>query len=137
MAGNFHQTIAIGTVGRLDDLRYTQSGTAVLGFSLAVNEYWNDNQTNERREKTTWYKCNAWQNTAETLNKYLSVGDNIMLTGNVSASAYTDNEGNPRASLELRVDKFQLLGRRGESDNTGDGESYDPVSNKIVDDIPF
>lgn len=136
MPGNFQQTIVVGTVGTVQDLRYTQNGTAVQGFSVAVNEYWNDQQTNERREKTTWYSASAWGSRAETLNKYLQVGGNIMLTGTVSARAYTNNNGDPAASLDLKVDTFQLLGNRGGSEGgqSADNETEQPAE---LDDIPF
>ena len=142
MPGNFHQTIVIGTVGTKQDLRYTSDGTAVQGFSIAVNEYWNDRQTNERREKTTWYSASGWGRTAETLSKYVQVGTNIMVTGTVSARAYTGNDGSARASLDIRIDNFQLLGSRG--DNAGGG-NYDDEGNyggnqgnpQELDDIPF
>lgn len=140
MPGNFHQTIVIGTVGTKQDLRYTSDGTAVQGFSIAVNEYWNDRQTNERREKTTWYSASGWGRTAETLAKYVQVGTNIMITGTVSARPYTGGDGSPRASLDIRIDNFQLLGSRG--DNAGGG-NYDDDNNysnnqpQDLDDIPF
>lgn len=141
MPGNFHQTIVIGTVGREPEMRYTQDGTAVTGFSIAVNEYWNDRQTNERREKTTWYSASCWGKLAEIANNYVKKGTNIMLTGTVSARAYTGNDGQPRASLDLRVQNFQLLGSRGDSqgDDSG-GQQYDnnyDAPPQDLDDIPF
>ena len=139
MPGNFHQTIVIGTVGTKQDMRYTSDGTAIQGFSIAVNEYWTDRQTNERRERTTWYSATGWGRTAETLNKYVNVGTNIMVTGTVSARPYTGNDGQPRASLDIRVDNFQLLGSRNDNASGDGGSDYDnnqaPPQN--VDDIPF
>lgn len=136
MAGNFHQTIVIGTVGTKQDLRYTADGTAVQGFSIAVNEYWNDRQTNEKREKTTWYSASGWGKTAESLAKYVQVGMNIMITGTVSARAYTSNDGSPRASLDIRIDNFQLLGSRGDNNSQQDNEQYEGAG-QDTEDIPF
>lgn len=126
MAGSYHQTIVLGTVGSDAEMRYLQSGSPVTNFSVAVNEYWIDQSTDERREKTTWYRCNAWGRQAEIAHEYVRKGMQIMVVGNVSASAYTDNEGNPRASLELKVLNMQFVGNRGESEQRNtepDGDS--------------
>lgn len=142
MPGNFHQTIVVGTVGRDPEMRYLQDGTPVTSFSIAVNEYWTDRQSNERREKTTWYSANCWGKLAEVTNNYVKKGTNIMLVGTVSARAYTGNDGQPRASLDLRVQNFQLLGSRGDggSGDSSSGGHYDEGYNpppQDLDDIPF
>lgn len=114
MPGNYHYTFVVGSVGRDPELR--QAGNSqVASFSVAVTESWNDRQSGEKRERTTWYSCSAWGNLAEIVAQYVKKGDNIMLTGTVSARAYTGNDGQPRASLDLRVDDMQLLGSRRDS----------------------
>lgn len=98
-------------------------------------KYWNDRQTNEKREKTTWYSASGWGKTAESLAKYVQVGMNIMITGTVSARAYTGNDGSPRASLDIRIDNFQLLGSRGDNSQQ-DNEQYEGMGTD-TEDIPF
>ncbi|NDJ63360.1 MAG: single-stranded DNA-binding protein, partial [Chloroflexi bacterium] len=88
MAG-WHQTIIIGNIGRVKELKYLQSGRPVLNFTVAVTENWNDRQSNERREKTTWYQVALWGPQAETLSQYLTKGKQVMVTGTVSARGYT------------------------------------------------
>jgi len=140
MAG-YEQTIIVGNVGRDPEMRYTQSGAAVTGFSVAVTTRWTDRQSNEQREKTNWYSISCWGRLAEVANQYVRKGTQIMVIGTVTARAWTDQGGEPRASLDLRADNFQLLGRRG--DNAGDDRSgsYDTEYNapppQNIDDIPF
>lgn len=142
MAG-YEQTIIVGNVGRDPELRQTQSGASVTGFSVAVTTRWTDRQTNERREKTNWYSVSCWGRLAEVANQYVRKGTQIMVIGTVTARAWTDNNGESRASLDLRADNFQLLGSR--NDNMGDGGSggyddeYSSSSNppQNIDDIPF
>ena len=123
MAG-YHQTIIVGRVGNRDDtIRYTASGTAVFGFSVAVNERWNDRQSNERREKTTWYRVTLWRRLAESLQQYIQVGTEIMVVGTVEARAYTNNAGEAAASLDLTARDIQLLGGRGDGQGQG-GQGY-------------
>jgi single-strand DNA-binding protein len=132
MPGAFEQTIIIGNVGRCDDLRYTQSGTAVFSFSVAVSTRWKDSQTNEQREKTNWYKVSSWGSRAESLVKYIKVGMSVMVSGTVTASAYLGQDGQPRASLDLTARDVQFLTRVDSGEHAEDAQA-----NKETEDIPF
>jgi single-strand DNA-binding protein len=136
----WHQTIIVGNVGRDPELRYTQSGRAVCGFSVAVNETWTDRQSNEKREKTTWYSVSVWGPQAETVSKYLSKGRQVMVIGNVSARAYTNNAGEPAASLDLNARDVRFLsGGGGEGGSYEGGTDYeeDFAPPNDMSDIPF
>jgi single-strand DNA-binding protein len=141
MAG-YEQTIVVGNVGRDAEMRYTQSGAAVTSFSVAVTTRWTDGQTNERREKTNWYSVSCWGRQAEIANQYVRKGTQIMVIGTVSARAYTGQDGQPRSSLDLRCNSFQLLSGRDDAGGGGGGDmgrGYDEYSNapQDMDDIPF
>ena len=130
----FQQTIIIGNVGSDPEMRYTQSSVAVCSFSVAVTERWNDRTTGERHEKTNWYRVSCWRGLAETANQYVRKGMQIMIAGNVEASAYLAQDGQPRASLELTARDMQFLGSRG--DNTGNDGEQTPTARETKD-IPF
>ncbi len=142
----WHQTIAVGNLGNDPELRYLQSGTAVCSFSLAVNETWTDRQTNERREKTTWYRVSAWGSLGETCNNYLSKGRQVMVLGTVEARGYTNNAGEAAASLELRAREVRFLSGERNMEGSGGGNRqqqagpYDDdfsAPPKDPDEIPF
>lgn len=145
MAG-WHQTIIVGNVGREPEMRYTQSGTPVCSFSVAVTERWNDRQSSEKREKTTWYRVSCWRQLAETANRFVHKGMQIMVVGNVEANAYLNNAGEATASLELTARDMQFLGSRDGQGNEGGGggnagrgnydDDYGPPPSDM-NDIPF
>lgn len=114
MAG-YQYTIIIGNVGRDAELRYTPTGVAVCDFTVAVSRRWNDRTTNEQREKTTWFRVSAWRGLAETASQFVRKGMQIMVAGEIDASAFMGQDGQPRASLELTARDIQFLGRRGET----------------------
>lgn len=114
MAG-YQQTIIIGNVGRDPEMRYTQTGVAVCSFTVAVSRKWTDRNTNEQRESTVWFKVSAWRGLAETCNQYVKKGMQIMVAGDIDVSAYSAQDGTPRASLELTARDVQFLGARGEA----------------------
>lgn len=109
MPGYQHTTI-IGHVGRDPEMRYTQDGTAVCSFSVAVTRKWS--QGGERKEETTWFRVTAWRGLAETAGQYVHKGMQIMVAGRVSVSAYMKDD-EARATLELTARDMQFLGGRG------------------------
>lgn len=134
MAG-WAQTVVIGNVGKDPEMRYLQSGTPVCSFSVAVTRRWNDRQTNERKEETTWYRVSAWRQLAETANQFVRKGMQIMVVGQVKARAYLDASGQPQASLELTADNMQFLGSRDGAGVEVGGDDYGAADN--LSDIPF
>ncbi len=135
----YQYTVIVGNVGREPEMRYLQSGTPVCSFSVAVSEKWTDKQTNERKEKTQWFRVTAWRGLAETCNTYVKKGMQILVTGTVSASAYLDQSGQPAATLELTARDIQFLGSRADREGGGTGggdyEYQAPADN--IGDIPF
>ena len=117
---SWHQTIIVGNLGRDPELRYLQSGTAVCNLNVAVSESWNDRQSGERREKTTWYRVSVWGAQAETCNQYLSRGRQVLVVGTVSARGYTNNAGEAAASLDMRAQNVRFIG--GRQDDAGGGQ---------------
>ena len=112
----FHSTQVIGNLGGDPELRYLDSGTAVCNFSVAVTERWRDRQSEDNREKTTWYRVNVWGNQAEACNSYLAKGRQVFVAGTVEARGYLSGDGEVRASLDLRAREVKFLG--GAQDNS-------------------
>lgn len=133
----WHQTIIVGNLGADPDLQYLESGRAVCNFNVAVNETWTDRTTNERREKTTWYRISAWGPLGETCKQYLSKGRQVMVVGTVQARGYINNAGEAAASLDLTARDVRFLS--GGGDGGGRDESYqdDFAPPGDVNDIPF
>lgn len=134
---SYQQVIIVGNLGRDPELRYTQGGQAVCGFTVAVNESWTDRQTNERKEKTTWFRVSVWGQQGETIKQYLAKGRQVMVVGTIEGRAYMDQSGQPQATLEVRARDVRLLGSR--QDGGQQGGDYDQYSGGSgeVSDIPF
>lgn len=130
----FQQCIIIGNLGRDPEMRFTGDGTPVTDFSVAVNRRWSG-QDGEQREKTWWFRVTCWRRLAETTNQYLRKGSPVMVIGEVDASAFTGNDGQPRASLELTARDVRFLPRSGSGgpDDSGSGAAYPQEE----EDLPF
>jgi single-strand DNA-binding protein len=133
----YQYTVIVGNEGRDPELRYTPGGQAVCDFSVAVNRRWMDRNSNEQREKTTWFRVTCWGRLAETVNQYVTKGRQILVTGEVDASAWIDGENNARATLELTARDVKFLGRRDEEGGDGGYGYGGPPPSEDLQDIPF
>lgn len=105
----------IGNLGRDPELRFTQDGTPVANFSVAVSESWRS-QGGEQRERTEWFRVVAWRGLAEIANQYLRRGARVYLEGRLQTREWQDREGNDRTSTELVVRDMLMLGGRDDAD---------------------
>ena len=135
----WHQTVAVGNLGGDPELKFMQSGDAVCNFSVAVSEKWNDKRSGEQKESTTWYRVAVWGAQAEACNKYLRKGSKVLVTGTVSARAYTGNGGDAAASLDLRAFNVRFLDSAGGGGERREaaGDFPAPLSVTDVGEIPF
>ena len=95
-----HITI-MGRLTRDPELRHTQSGTAVAGFTLAVER---DFKVDTGDRETDFVDCVAWRSTAEFVSRYLSKGRMAIVDGRLQIRDWTDRDGNKRRSAEVVAD---------------------------------
>ena len=120
MAG-LNKAMLIGNLGRDPEIRYSQQGTAMVNFSVATSEQWNDRNTGEKQEKTEWHRVVAFGKPAEILEKYLSKGSKVYIEGRLQTRNY-EKDGQTHYTTEIVVREFQFLG--GRQDNQGGGSNY-------------
>lgn len=77
------------------ELRYTQSGKAVAGFTLAVNGV--------KDEDTIFLKCTAWERLAEICQECLTKGSRVTARGRLRENKWQTAEGENRKTIELNV----------------------------------
>lgn len=99
----------IGNLGR-DALKNDVNGKAVINFTVAHSEKWKDAQGNQQ-ERTIWVECAYWSEKTGVL-PYLTKGTTVYVEGTPEATAYTNKEGEAKASLRCRVAQIQLLSRK-------------------------
>lgn len=131
----YQKVVIVGNLGTDPEMRFTPSGVPVTSFNVAVNRRWKDSN-GELREKTTWFRVTAWRGLAEQCNQYLTKGRLVLVEGEIDASAWLDNEGNPRATLELTARNVRFLGRRETADVTTN-EVAESSSEFLDEDLPF
>lgn len=114
----YQQITLVGHLGNDPELKKTPQGVPVASFSLATGKSW-VGQDGQKQEKTIWFRVSVWQKQAETVAQYIKKGSKVMVVGEMEdARAFTDRDGNQRASLEVRAQTVRFLDSKGDG-NTG------------------
>lgn len=128
---------AIGHLGADATVRTLESGATVIGFSLAITEKWKDQQGNQM-ERTDWVNCSIWRQPGQStaIGQYLRKGGKVYVEGKPTARAYKTDAGEARASLELRVDRVELLSASGQQGQAAPQpqaqQAYAPVTQQAI-----
>ena len=122
------QTITIaGRVGRDAELRRTQGGDAVCGFTVAVD------YRNGRDKATNWWRVSLWGKRGEALAPYLLKGVSVTVLGEFSLGEY---EGKPQ--LNIRASEIALQGgRQGGSEPRAAAPQPAGYDDLGGDEVPF
>ena len=103
--------VLMGRLTRDPELRYTQSGTPVASFSLAVERDFGSRDGGEKQ--TDFIDIVAWRQTGEFVSKYFTKGRMAVVTGRLQIRDWQDKDGNKRRTeLRLRVRRLRLRGAR-------------------------
>lgn len=111
-----NNVVLVGRLTKDPDLRYTQSGTAVANFTLAVNRTFT-NQGGER--EADFINCVIWRKAAENLANMVGKGAQIGVTGRIQTRNYENKEGQRVFVVEVVAENFQML----ESRNKQNGQN--------------
>jgi single-strand DNA-binding protein len=97
--------IMSGRLGRDPELRTIASGKQVCEFSIAV-----DRPGKKGEEKTAdWFYITAWDALASLVDRYLTKGSKVLVTGMLRNSKYTDKSGNERTKTVVIAQNIEFL----------------------------
>lgn len=119
---------SVALTGRLTkdvDLRYTQSGTAVGSFTIAVDRQFRS--ANGNRE-TDFINCVIWTKSAENLAKFTHKGSLIGVEGHIQTRTYDNAQGNKVYVTEVVVENFALLEPRQTSQESQQRSANNPAA---------
>ena len=112
MAG-INKVILVGNLGRDPEVRVLESGTKVAQFSIATTESYKDRDGNWQ-DQTEWHNLVLWRYLAERAEQNLRKGMQIYVEGKLKTRSWTDQNQQTRYTTDIVVDKFIMLGRKGE-----------------------
>ncbi|HEC24522.1 MAG TPA: single-stranded DNA-binding protein [bacterium] len=141
--GSLNKALLIGNLGKDPELRYTPDGLAILSFSIATTEYFND-KSGSKTERTTWHNITVFGKMGQSIANYLTKGKQVFIEGKIRNSSYDDKEGIKRYKTDIVASNIVLLGAKGGGGDNGytaqkknTENDFNPADKQEDDDIPF
>ncbi len=96
----------VGNVTRDPELRFTPSGQATASFGLAVNRRWQNRQTQEWEEATSFFDVVCWREMAENVSESVTRGSRILVTGRLEQRSWETPDGDKRSRVEIIAEEL-------------------------------
>ena len=103
---NGNTVTLVGNVTRDPELRFTPSGQATATFGLAVNRRWQNRQTQEWEEATSFFDVVCWREMAENASESLSRGARVIVTGRLEQRSWETPDGEKKSTVEIIADEI-------------------------------
>lgn len=124
----------IGRLTKDPELRYTQNGTAVSSFTLAVGRR---KTGNDNGPAADFIPCIAWGKLGEVVANNLIKGRKIAVEGRLQVRSYEAQDGTKRYVTEVVAGEVEFLGSKTDSGNASADSGGFGGTPANDDDIPF
>lgn len=131
----------IGRLVRDPELKYSQSGMAILRFTVAVDRKLSKEKRDEaeanNKPTADFISCTAFGKTAEVIANYHGKGSQIGIEGRIQTGSYEKDDGTKVYTTDVLVSSITFVGSKNNNSNSQSNdtdEAFFPVNN---DDIPF
>ena len=145
---DINHVVLVGRLTRNAELKYTNNGSAVSKFSIAINQ--RRKKDDQWVDESHFFDIVLWGKSAESLNQYLVKGKQVGIEGQLRQDRW-EQDGQARSKVEIFATNVMLLGSGSgggggrqaagpapESKAGGDsGEHAGPAPDNFEDDIPF
>lgn len=153
---NLNKVILGGRLTADPELKQTNSGIAVVSFSIAVNRRF-QSRSNESgapsQSVADFFNVTAWRGQAEFVSRYFKKGSAICVVGSIQNRSWTDQQGQKRYATDIIADEVMFVDGKNDG-GSGAGQfasdsfaapSYSTQPNqtpkfeeiKADDDLPF
>ena len=120
MSGGLNKVMIIGNLGKDPEMKYTQQGTPITSFSVAVSRTWKG-PDGSAQEETEWFRVVAWERLAEQCNEFLRKGRKVFIEGRLKTREWTGQDGQKRFTTEVVATSMILLDPKQGGDYSGGG----------------
>lgn len=90
-----------GNLTRDPEVRYTRDGQASVQLGVAVNRRWQDRQTQQWEESTSFFDVVCWRDLAENTAMSLVKGARVVVTGRLEQRSWETELGERRSKVEI------------------------------------
>ena len=108
-----NKVLLIGRMTKDPETRYTQSGTAVATFTLAVDRRFKK----DGQPSADFISCVAWNKLAEVIANNLVKGRKVGIEGRLQVRSYDAQDGSKRYVTEVIVDELDFCDSKATAAN--------------------
>ena len=124
-----NKIVLMGRLTKDPELRHTQKGTPVAGFSIACDR---DYVREGEERETDFFDVVAWQNRAEFVAQHFTKGKLICVEGRLQRRSWVDKNNQTRYSYEVIASSVYFAGyNRDEARADVEGE-FDPYAEEAA-----
>jgi len=148
---DINKVVLVGRLTRDAEQSYTQSGFALLKFSIAVNR--RRKQGDQWVDEANFFDVTAFGRQGEAIAAYMTKGRQVAVEGQLRQDRWEAQDGSKRSKVYIDANYVQLIGGR-DSGGQGGGwnngpssrppagpsrndEPQGPPPTSFEDDIPF
>ena len=130
-----NNTVLVGRLVRDAEMKYTDGGTAVCKFAIAVNDTKKDGE--KWVEEADFFDVTLWGKSGESLNQYLVKGKQVAVVGRLKQDRW-EKDGKTQSKVYIKAENVQLLGGGKQSDSSSGSNSVPAAADGgFPSDIPF
>src|SRR4029453_1085141 len=95
----------VGNLTRDPELRFTPAGAPVTTFGVAVNRRWQNRDSQQWEESTSFFNVTCWRDLAQNVSESLEKGSRVVVTGRLEQRSGKPKDGYPRSVVEIVADE--------------------------------
>lgn len=112
---SINKVFLCGNITRNPEIRKTANGSSVLGFSIAVNDRINNQQTGQWEDRPNFFDCVMFGPRADSIVHYMSKGMKVAIEGRLRWNQW-EKDGVKRSRIDVVIDDIELMQRRSNAD---------------------
>jgi single-strand DNA-binding protein len=125
-----------GNATREPEVRFTQGGSQVAGFGVAVNRRWQNRQSGEWEEAVSFFDVSCWNQLAANVAETVGRGTRVTVAGRLDQRSWETPQGDKRSKIEIVADDVAVslrwataqVTRNERSDGQGSGSGPSTTS---------
>lgn len=114
-----NRVIIMGRITKDLEIRQSQSGTAVLRFTVAV-----DRPQKNGEKSADFINCIAFGQTAEFIGRYFGKGRMIAIEGNIKTGSYQNKKGETVYTTDVIVERTSFTGEQKSAQSESRAQGY-------------
>ena len=124
--------IGIGRLTKDPDVRFTQEGTCVARYTVAIDRGY-------KKDETDYIPCVAFGKQGEFAQRYLAKGKKIFVSGRIQTGSYLNKNGTRIYTTDVVVDGQEFVESKGaeRQEEPPKSEGFMEIPDGTDEELPF